>query len=328
MNNIPSISIVITCFNAEKTIIETLNSIYNQTYQNWECIIVEDKSTDDSFNIISNYINDKKRFKLIPNQKNLGNPKSLNIGIKNSKSENIMFVDSDDLLSSHCLERRIKHISDDLDFIVFPNYERFHANIGDLPSETKYSRFSEDPLREFMIHKLPPPWNIMSPLWKKKSLLKLNMFNEKYVRMVDVELSSRSLIYGMRYKFINQEADHFYRITSDDSVVKEKRNKFFLASMIYIEEIREFTIDNAPHRLKLIEKYLFHFFLSVVAMTLVTNQFNAEDSRKLIKCAKENKLISSNSWFSVFSKRLTHRLAELPIIRTLIWRGVNLYIKK
>ncbi|MFV0173165.1 glycosyltransferase family 2 protein [Empedobacter falsenii] len=327
MNHSPFISIIITCFNSEKTILETMDSVINQTYQNWECIIVDDKSIDDSLRVIQNYAQKDKRVVIVANERNIGHPSSLNVGLRNSQYEYIMFLDSDDILGNDCLERRIKYISDGLDFVVFPNYERFDKKIGDLPKDREQAQSIENPLRSFIIHKLPTSWNIMSPLWKKQSLQEIGNFNEKLTRIIDVELSCRALIYGLQYKVVFHQPDHFYRITNDSIITKSKREKFFIASMTFIEEIKLFTQQNSPEKFKKVEKYLYHFFLSVLAMTLVSPQFDEKDSLKLIECAKKNKLIHSNSW-NLFSKKKTHKLSQLPIVRTLIWRGTNIYIKK
>lgn len=327
-NTPPFISIIITCFNSEKTILETIDSIVDQTYQYWECIIVDDKSTDNSLSVIQNYAKKDKRLVVIANEINLGRPRSLNVGLKNINYEYVMFVDSDDILGLDCLERRLKHFSNKLDFIVFPNHERFEKVIGDAPhKKCRTNTLIKKALRDFIIHKLPPPWNIMSPIWKKEALQKIGGFNEKYVRIVDIELSCRALIYGLQYKVVFHEPDHFYRITHDSIITKSKRDKFFIASMTFIEEIRLFTQQNSPEKFKKVQKYLYHFFLSVLAMTLVSPQFNEKDSLKLIECAKENQLIRSKGW-GIFSKSITHKLTKLPIIRTLIWRGTNMYIKK
>ncbi|WP_156138217.1 hypothetical protein [Sphingobacterium sp. T2] len=101
--------------------------------------------------------------------------------------------------------------------------------------------------------------------------MKIGGYNENLSRIIDVDIASRALIFGLKYEVFHElEADYYYRLTSDEKNIKSKRNKFFIASMTFIEEIRLFTQQNSPEKLKEVEKYLYHFFLSVLAMTLVS----------------------------------------------------------
>lgn len=103
MNSNPLISIIIPMYNAQKYILETIESVLNQTYLNWEMIIVDNFSTDDSRNIVKS-INDT-RIKLIELNSNSGGPaRPRNIGIENSKGEYIAFLDADDLWIKDKLE--------------------------------------------------------------------------------------------------------------------------------------------------------------------------------------------------------------------------------
>ena len=91
-------SFILCVFNGEKTINNCINSILNQTYSDFELIIINDGSLDNTLNII-NLIKDN-RIKLV-NQKNHGLSYSRNVGIKNSKGKYILFVDSDDTISNN-----------------------------------------------------------------------------------------------------------------------------------------------------------------------------------------------------------------------------------
>lgn len=87
------VSIIIPCHNEEKYLNRCIDSMLNQSYKNFELIIIDDASTDNSLEIIKIYKD--KRIKLIKNKKSLGGAKSRNEGIKNSKGEILFFIDSD-----------------------------------------------------------------------------------------------------------------------------------------------------------------------------------------------------------------------------------------
>lgn len=111
------ISIVVPCYNVENYLRECLDSIKNQTYKNFECIMVNDGSTDSSQQIAEEYLTDS-RFKLI-NQSNQGLGGARNTGISHIREEStfIAFIDSDDYVYPEFLETLIEQIEDDVDIV-------------------------------------------------------------------------------------------------------------------------------------------------------------------------------------------------------------------
>lgn len=92
----PLISVIIPCYNGEKFIGEAIESVINQTYKNWELIIVDDGSTDNSEEIVKQYLLDN-RIQYIQHKKNKGIPSARNTGIKKSNGEFIALLDDDDM---------------------------------------------------------------------------------------------------------------------------------------------------------------------------------------------------------------------------------------
>ena len=122
------ISIIVPIYNVEDYLRECLDSIQKQTYPNFECIMINDGSTDNSKQIAEEYLVDS-RFKLI-NQSNQGLSSARNTGIKhlNADSSFVSFVDSDDYIYPDFLETLIEHIEDDAD-IIEGMIECFHDEI-------------------------------------------------------------------------------------------------------------------------------------------------------------------------------------------------------
>ena len=100
------ISIIIPVYNRELYVIETLNSIYKQTYTTWECILVDDGSTDQSVKVINEFIKDKPKYQLYrrPQSKSKGANTCRNYGFSKSSGSLIKFFDSDDLMAADHLE--------------------------------------------------------------------------------------------------------------------------------------------------------------------------------------------------------------------------------
>ena len=99
------VSIIMPSFNTGKFIAETIESVLNQTYKNWELLIVDDCSTDDTAAIVKNF--DDARIKFFRNEKNSGAAFSRNFALQKARGEWIAFLDSDDLWLPEKLERQL-----------------------------------------------------------------------------------------------------------------------------------------------------------------------------------------------------------------------------
>lgn len=100
------ISVVTASYNYQDYIKEAIQSVLNQTYKDWELIIVDDCSTDNSVQVINSYKDD--RIKLFVNEKNLGLQKTVKRGIENATGEWIVFLESDDILKPDNIEKKVR----------------------------------------------------------------------------------------------------------------------------------------------------------------------------------------------------------------------------
>ena len=91
------VSVIIPYFKKRKFFLTTLKSVLNQSYKNFEIIIVYDDEDLSEYNFLKKVIKNKKKIKLFKNKKNLGVGLSRNYGIKKSKGKYIAFIDADDL---------------------------------------------------------------------------------------------------------------------------------------------------------------------------------------------------------------------------------------
>ncbi len=98
------ISIIVPVYNAEAHVAECLSSIQSQTFKDWECICVDDGSTDESPSIVEQFALNDPRFRLIQ-QKNGGPGVARNTGLESAKGESFTFVDADDLVHPEMLKR-------------------------------------------------------------------------------------------------------------------------------------------------------------------------------------------------------------------------------
>ena len=111
----PLVSIIIPTYNHARFISKSLKSVINQTFENWEAIVVDNHSTDDTDKILNQYIDSRIKYLKIYNNGIIA--KSRNHGIKEAKGEWIAFLDSDDWWTRDKLEICFRNINDDVDFI-------------------------------------------------------------------------------------------------------------------------------------------------------------------------------------------------------------------
>lgn len=123
-------SIILPCYNAENYIAQALESVLAQTYTDWELLIVDDCSTDNSVAIIKHYSKQDSRIRYFKTEKPSGSPTlPRNIGIENAGGRYIAFLDSDDAWLSDKLEKQLAMFEKYEDMaICFSNYEKMKEN--------------------------------------------------------------------------------------------------------------------------------------------------------------------------------------------------------
>ena len=102
----PKVTVLMPVYNAEKYLIEAIRSILTQSFMDYELLIINDGSTDDSLKIIKSFSD--KRIRLVQNERNIGQANSLNKGIKLARGEYIVRMDADDISLSERIKKQVK----------------------------------------------------------------------------------------------------------------------------------------------------------------------------------------------------------------------------
>lgn len=140
------VSVIIPVYNSEKFIKETIKTVQNQTYKNYELIVVNDCSTDNSKKIIEEEIKKDNKIKLINLKENSGVAIARNTGIDNAKGKYIAFLDADDLWEKEKLEKQIEFMSKNEYEFTFTGYEfadkngKGNGKIVHVPSKINYKQ--------------------------------------------------------------------------------------------------------------------------------------------------------------------------------------------
>lgn len=122
------VSVITPAFNSGMFIAETINSVLSQTYQNWELIIVDDCSTDNTIEIVKSFQEKDNRIKLFENETNKGSAFARNMALRNAKGRWIAFLDSDDVWHPYKLEKQITFMEQNGYHFSYTNYYEIDEN--------------------------------------------------------------------------------------------------------------------------------------------------------------------------------------------------------
>ncbi len=283
-------SIIVPVYNVEKYIEKCLNSIYSQSYENFEVIIVNDGSPDNSVDIINKYVQKDSRFKLY-NKKNGGLSDARNFGVKKAKGDYIIFVDSDDYINNKTLEMINNEINKykNLDII---RYELSIVNEKhQIVKEFKHFPFSNKNINEAFPILLKNNYLDPAPLYavNRKFMINNNFkFSENRFHE-DFGLTLKMLISAKKISSI--DFCGYYYVHRNNSIMNEKR----------YDHIRKKAFDTLYHfdvlyafakKCKNISNqtlYMFNNFIAVITISKIHN-LNKNDKKKLIKELKKRKI--------------------------------------
>ncbi|MBA2862110.1 glycosyltransferase [Methanococcus maripaludis] len=185
--NNPTVSVIMPNYNNEKYLPEAIESILNQTYENFEFIIIDDFSTDTSWNIIQNYAKKDNRIKAFRNEQNLKIVKTRNKGFElmSPNSKYIAIFDSDDISLPERLEKQVMFLEKNLDYGLIGSHtliiDESSAIIGSRKYETDFKKIIKNMVKK---NQIAQP----SAMIGKSVLNEVGHYNEKYTRCQDYEL--------------------------------------------------------------------------------------------------------------------------------------------
>ena len=215
------ISIITPMYNSEKFIVETYKSIESQTYSNWEWIVIDDNSSDESVNIIIELMKKDLRIKLIKNSKNLLAAKSRNKGIDSANGVYITFIDSDDLWDKNFLEKQVYKLKEKKQNIIFSSYRRIsedgNKSYGNyiVPSKVCF----EDLLKTNYM-------SCLTVIYKKNKFQNIR-FNEK-LKMHEDYMMWLELLRLEKEIYTNQEILATYRIRKKSTSSNKLKNLVYM----------------------------------------------------------------------------------------------------
>jgi glycosyltransferase involved in cell wall biosynthesis len=257
INGAITVSIIIATYNRVKFIGTTLDSILNQTYFNYEVIIVDDGGTDNTREVLRNYINDPKfKFYERPKEYPKGCPGSRNFGLTKAQGEFIWFFDDDDIAHPDLLENcisELKNIKNDFcrfERTVFYDFEKIEF---EETTNLKIENITKKNLKQLINGELP--FNSCQVIWRKAALGKEH-FRGDIIYADDWEFYSRLLSMGLKGVSIDKIL-LFARKHSGSATHKYKSgNKKIMNSVI----LANFSVIDLAIKEKIMDRQLFKFF--------------------------------------------------------------------
>ncbi|HGF4940831.1 TPA: glycosyltransferase family 2 protein [Vibrio parahaemolyticus] len=138
------VSVIMPTYNSAGTVVESIQSVLSQTYKNWELIIVDDRSTDNTWQVIQTYADKYDNIRIYQNKENLGAGASRNFAIKKARGRFIAFLDSDDLWTEDKLAEQIPFMLKNNYPLTYTHYRRFNSeeelSVVTAPEYTTYKK--------------------------------------------------------------------------------------------------------------------------------------------------------------------------------------------
>src|SRR5574344_279544 len=274
------ISVIIPSFNYESFISQAIESVLAQTYSNWELIIVDDGSSDNSLDVIRSYSDKDNRIKLFTheNNQNKGLAKTLELGVSKSNGDWIAILESDDMWTKDCLKKRVDAIDKNNCPFIF-NTVSFLGKFN-----KKYTKMLNNTKKNLL--KFYFPKNMFSNFVYNNQIMTFSsiMFKKEIVKNIEWNAPIDKLFDWWFYIHLAYENEFYYldepltiwRIHSD-SYINAKHNDFILVNlMAYIDVYKK----NKSLKLFLLICFFIIKFIFFIEIILLFKRFITKNKKK------------------------------------------------
>lgn len=353
MKHSVNISVIVPVYNVENYISRCIKSIQEQTYKDFEVLIIDDESQDKSIEIVKKLIKNDPRFKII-SQKNRGLGGARNTGIRKANGEYLFFLDSDDYIENDTFSSLINYIYKyEVDIVVF-DYFRVDENGNKLfsPKFGQYILDKEDAFRKILSLKTSPQaWN---KLYKRKLFIENNIvYPEKFLHE-DIATTYKLFWKSKKVGYIGR--GFYYWVIRGDSITqkitykhindvvksllnkKEFLNQYGIYDKFELEYIRgsiqmlNILLERSWNYSNVIGNYdLYHYAFKLIDLELILTKeqmyklekFDKNLYKKFIENFQKNELLykKEEKVCDTYKKKLLllrNQLEEITNLRTYI----------
>ena len=237
MNN-SLVSVITPVYNCEQYIDECITSVAGQTYKNWEMIIIDDGSTDKTYNKVAVWAKKDKRIKIF-RQKNRGSGPARNRGIAEAEGEYIAFLDGDDFWRDHCVLARIMTEAGKLSCDVMGSFYVSYKDGVFYKSELHHEYFAmNETIKQIDFRDEQNCFNYGSYLFRKSFLEVNNITFPEYLRFQDPPFLANVLVRAQKYYVIPLEW-YCVRVGYKRELSTQQKNVDFLKGVIDVMKIAQ-----------------------------------------------------------------------------------------
>lgn len=191
------VSIIIPVYNRERLIVETLESVSAQTWQNWECVVVDDGSGDGSVEAAQEFARRDDRFKVFarPENRKGGGNAARNFGFEQSTGDLVNWFDSDDLMTPDFIAQKVACFSSNphADAVISKRMV-FTGNPSNIVFRENRTKLTDNILEDFLL--IDTTWFLPDVMWRKSYLKGKPLFNEELFSGQDRDFHIRMLMLG------------------------------------------------------------------------------------------------------------------------------------
>ena len=234
----PKISVLMSCYNHDKFVGEAIESVLNQSFKDFELLIIDDNSTDKTFDIVNSFKD--PRIKAFRNEKNFGMVFNTNSLIEKSSGEYIAIINSDDSWLPEKLQKQLDFLENNAGYgacftvanIIDEDNKIIKSNIQESLKYLEFDRFGF--LNYFFFYNNPLCYP--SVLIRKKVIDKTGFFNPAYIILLDIEMWIRICLAGFEIKILNEYLTNF-RILKNSGNLSGKNHKTIIRNSLELKEI-------------------------------------------------------------------------------------------
>ncbi len=277
------VSIIVPAYNVEDYIEKCIDSILNQSYKNFELLIIDDGSSDNTADICKAYLKDK-RIKLIC-QKNSGVSNARNKGINMAKGKYIAFIDADDELAENYIEKMLKTLEATKSEMTCCSYSKDIEEMKNNNEQENYILSSAEFISQITKNNLEECY-IWNKLFIRDIIIKNNIFFEENIIIWEDMLFLLKYILKIKKISTLKSILYYYRTRENSAVNCNESIKKIECKVKVLEEIMKLSIDN-ENFVKLVKRKYINNLINLLFKSLKEKNLSKENYKKNLEKVKK-----------------------------------------
>jgi len=271
MSYVPKVTVLLPVYNTEKFVRQAIESILGQTFTDFELLIIDDASSDNTLRIVKLFSD--PRIRIIENKQNLKLAKTLNIGLKEARGEYVARMDDDDIAISERFEKQIAYLDSQVDISLAGTAITFIDEDGEFGSSREVPQTSVGTAYELMYGN---PIFHSSIMFRKSDIISIGGYDESFDYAQEYDLYIRLLESGYKVANINQVLMYFRKrlnsalsSPSSQSIIRQNSLKTSLRAMNFATNIDENEFERSKDLLivkRPIRRFSFRFLIDCLSL--------------------------------------------------------------